>query len=90
MVVHEARAGHRLDRGVDTTKRHKPRRQANEPVRVRRDGRLGHHRPVAIDNTDIETLAAEIESGVEHVQEGPPPVGSDSDRTSLHHGGPSS
>jgi hypothetical protein len=82
-VVHEARAGHRLDRRLHATKWRQPRRQASEPVRVRGHGGLRHRRPVAVDDTDVDALATQIQSGVKHVQEGPPPVGSDSDRTSL-------
>jgi hypothetical protein len=88
-VVDEAGPGHRLD--------HRPHRfpgcldslgECLQAARVREGGELFDQLPFIGEQADVEALATEIESGVQHVS-GPPWCSFLGD-TSVPPGGPSS
>jgi hypothetical protein len=71
-VVHEARAVHRLDRGADG--RATPSdalAQALQSISIRRRSATLDRRTLVVEQVEVETLAAEIQSGVQHCN-GPP------------------
>jgi hypothetical protein len=82
-VVHKARPVHRLDRRVD-------RRlvssdalaQSAQPVSVRRSGTDVDRLTITVEQMEVETLAAEIQTGVQH-RSGPPLVRSQSTSWSV-------
>jgi hypothetical protein len=66
-VVHEARAVHRLDRSTDRrTVTSEPLAQATKSINVRRRCTDVDRRPLSVEQMKIETLAAEIQTGVQH------------------------
>jgi hypothetical protein len=72
LVVHEPGAVHRLDRGADRrTATSKPLTQSVQPIGIRRCGTRVHGRTLVIEHAKVETLATEIQSGVQHCV-GPP------------------
>jgi hypothetical protein len=71
-VVHETGAVHRLDRGAD--RRAVPSEtlaQAVQTVDVRRHGTDVDGPPITVEQVEVETLATEIQTGVQH-RSGPP------------------
>jgi hypothetical protein len=67
-VVDEAGAGHRLDRRADGlgVRLLDPTRQRSQGVAVGRDGELVEVLSLIAEKTDVDLLAAEIQSGVQH------------------------
>jgi hypothetical protein len=66
-VVHEARPVHRLDRRTDRRAMAiKPLRQAAQTVGVRWRGTNLDGRTLSVEQMEVETLAAEIQTGVQH------------------------
>src|SRR5439155_26125314 len=71
-VVHEPRTFHRLDRGAD--RRAVPSdalAQAIQSISIRRSSATFDCRTLAVEQVEVETLATEIQSGVQHCN-GPP------------------
>jgi hypothetical protein len=71
-VVHEPRTVHRLDRGAD--RRAVPSdalAQAIQSISIRRSSATFDGHTLAIEQVEVETLATEIQSGVQHCN-GPP------------------
>ena len=88
-VVHEPRAGHRLDHpahrqpiAADTA------RQAPQALGVRRRGELLDHFRMLREQADIEPVATQIQSSVQH-EDGPPRARSSVDTRSVSPGRPS-
>jgi hypothetical protein len=69
-VVHEPRTVHRLDHGTHAVTRQPPR-QPPQPVGVGRHHGLGDQLAMLVDQADIEPLAAQIQTSVQH-ENGPP------------------
>jgi hypothetical protein len=71
-VVHETGAVHRLDRGADRfAATIESRRQRVQPISIRRRSANLDRHTLAIEQMEIETLATEIQTGVQH-RNGPP------------------
>jgi hypothetical protein len=71
-VVHEPRPGHRLDHPAHRQPiAAAPARQAPQAVDVRRRGELLDHLRVLTEQTDIEPVATQIQSSMQH-EDGPP------------------
>jgi hypothetical protein len=71
-VVHEAGAVHRLDRGADRfAVMVESRRQRVQAISIRRRGANLDGRALAIEQLGVETLATEIQPGLQH-RGGPP------------------
>ena len=71
-VVHETRAVHRLDRGADRfAVTIESRRQRVQAISIRRRGAILDRHTLAIEQMEVETLATEIQTGVQHCN-GPP------------------
>jgi hypothetical protein len=71
-VVHEARAVHRLDRRADRLAMPlESSRQPEQTVGIRRRGTNLDRRSLTVKQMEVETLAAEIQTGVQH-RNGPP------------------
>ena len=66
-VVHETRAVHRLDRGADRfAVTIESRRQRVQAISIRRRGAILDRHTLAIEQMEVETLATEIQTGVQH------------------------
>jgi hypothetical protein len=67
LVVHEARAVHRLNGGADRLPvTIEASRQPAQTIDIGRGRTDFHRRPLDVEQMKVETLAAEIQSGVEH------------------------
>jgi len=66
-VVHEAGTVHRLDRRTDRRPiTVEPLRQAMQTVRIRWPRTNLDRRAISVEQMEVETLAAEIQTGVQH------------------------
>jgi hypothetical protein len=66
-VVHEARSVHRLDRRPNRLAMPlEPPTQATEPIRIGRCGTNLDRRTLTVEEMEVETLATEIQTGVQH------------------------
>jgi hypothetical protein len=66
-VVHEAGAVHRLDRGADwLAMTLEPMRQTVQSIGIGRRGTNLERRTLAVEQVEVETLATEIQTGVQH------------------------
>ena len=66
-VVHEAGAVHRLDRGADRRAvTIEPLAQAAQTIGVRRRRTDLDRRTLSVEQVEVETLATEIQTGVQH------------------------
>jgi hypothetical protein len=90
-VVDEAGAGHRLDHRADrlSVDLRDPAGEPSQRVDVGRDGELVEMRSLLGEQADVELLATEIESSVQHVS-GPPWCSFSVNTASVSPGGPSS
>jgi hypothetical protein len=71
-VVHEAGAVHRLDRGADRSAvTREPLTQSTQTIGVRRRRTDVDRRTLSVKQVKVETLATEIQTGVQH-RSGPP------------------
>jgi hypothetical protein len=71
-VVHEARAVHRFNRGADRLAvTSEALAQSVQPIGVRRRGTDLDRRTISVEQVEVETLATEIQPGVQHCV-GPP------------------
>jgi hypothetical protein len=71
-IVHKARAVHRLDRRADRLAMPiESSRQPEQAVRIGRRGTDLDGRSLKVKQMEVETLAAEIQTGVQH-RNGPP------------------
>src|SRR5438552_12437827 len=87
-IVHEPRAVHRLDRRADRLAMPiESSRQAEQAVGIRRCGTNFDGRSLTVKQMEVETLAAEIQTGVQH-RNGPPLDSSQSTSWSLSLGRP--
>jgi hypothetical protein len=87
-IVHEPRAVHRLDRRADRLAMPiESSRQAEQAVGIRRCGTNLDTRSLTVKQMEVETLAAEIQTGVQH-RNGPPLDSSQSTSWSLSLGRP--
>jgi hypothetical protein len=87
-VVHEPRAVHRLDRRADRFAMPiESSRQAEQAVGIRRRGTNLDGRSPTVKQMEVETLAAEIQTGVQH-RNGPPLDSSQSTSWSVSPGRP--
>ncbi len=67
LVVHEAGAVHRLDRCFDgVSERVQARGEGVEGIGIGTHGEDRDHCPVFIEDVDIEPLARQVQSGVQH------------------------
>jgi hypothetical protein len=67
LVVDEARSVHRLDRRTDRRAMAiKPFRQSAQTIRIRRGRTDLDRRTISAEQMEVETLAAEIQTGVQH------------------------
>jgi hypothetical protein len=88
LVVHEAGAVHRLDRSTNRSAvAIESLAQATESVRVRRRCADLDVRTLCVEQVEVETLAAEIQTGVQH-RNGPPLDSSQSTSWSVSLGRP--
>jgi hypothetical protein len=72
LVVHEARSVHRLDRRLDRLAMAiEPSCQSTQTVSIRRGRPDFERRALSVEQVKVETLAAEIQTGVQHCN-GPP------------------
>jgi hypothetical protein len=70
--VHEAGAVHRLDRRADRrTVTREPLRQTTKTVDVRRRRADLDRHALSVEQVEVETFAAQIQTGVQH-RSGPP------------------
>jgi hypothetical protein len=66
-VVHEAGPVHRLNRGADRfAVTSETLAQAAQTVDIRRRRSHLHGRTLGVEQVEVETLAAEIQTGVQH------------------------
>jgi hypothetical protein len=71
-IVHEPRAVHRLDRRTDRLAMSiESSRQAEQAICIRRCGTNFDARSITVEQMEVETLAAKIQTGVHH-RNGPP------------------
>jgi hypothetical protein len=70
-VAHEPRPGHRLDHPAHAALRPDALNQPPQAVGVRRRGEPPDHAAIVADQADIQALATEIQSSVQH-ENGPP------------------
>jgi len=65
--VHEAGPVHRLNRGADRfVVKSETLAQATQPVGIRRRRSHLHGRTLTVEQMEVETLATEIQTGVQH------------------------
>jgi hypothetical protein len=70
--VDEARPVHRLDRSANRfAVTSEPPRQPVEPIRIGRRRATLDHPTLGVEQVEVETLATQIQSGVQH-RSGPP------------------
>jgi hypothetical protein len=71
-IAHQARPIHRLDRGADRrTQTLKALAQPSQTVNIRRRGADVNRCTVVVEQVEVQTLATEIQTGVQH-RSGPP------------------
>jgi hypothetical protein len=71
-VVHEPRAVHRLDRGSDRiVVTIEPDRQLAQTIDIGRGSTDVDRRALTVEQVEVETLATEIQTGLQHCN-GPP------------------
>jgi hypothetical protein len=66
LIAHEARAVHRLDRGGDREIAGEAPRQRAQAIGIRRGGAHRHRLALLVEKVKVETLAAQIQTGVQH------------------------